>query len=137
AFALHLRHYSDTVIYDERAEAVTLMTLHASKGLEFKIVFIAGVEEGLLPLSPKTSFSEAEEMEHVEEERRLFYVGMTRAEEILYLSRAEKRNLRGGVVRQEPSRFIAEIPAPLITPFQGRKTSGRRKSRAQQLSLFE
>ncbi|HHO46943.1 MAG TPA: DNA helicase II [Desulfobacteraceae bacterium] len=137
AFALHLRHYSDTVIYDERAEAVTLMTLHASKGLEFKIVFIAGVEEGLLPLLPKTSFTGAEEMEHVEEERRLFYVGMTRAKEILYLSRAEKRSLRGGVVRQEPSRFIAEIPAPLITPLQGRKTSGTRKSRAQQLSLFE
>jgi DNA helicase II / ATP-dependent DNA helicase PcrA len=136
AFALHLKRYSDTVVYDDRAEAVTLMTLHASKGLEFRIVFIAGLEEGLLPLSMRAVLSPVEEGNHIEEERRLVYVGMTRAEEILYLSRVKKRRIQGRVIMQEPSRFFNEIPAKLISPLDGRAVAGKKKSRAKQLSLF-
>jgi DNA helicase II / ATP-dependent DNA helicase PcrA len=135
-FALHLKRCSDTVVYDDRAEAVTLMTLHASKGLEFKVVFIAGLEEGLLPLSTRSVLSPAGEENHFEEERRLLYVGMTRAEEILYLCRVRKRSVQGRVIVQEPSRFFAEIPAELISPLDGRAAAGRKKSRVKQLSLF-
>lgn len=135
-FAHHLQRYSDTVVYDDRAEAVTLMTLHASKGLQFRIVFIAGLEEGLLPLAPPAGLTPGAERDHIEEERRLLYVGMTRAGEVLYLSRVTKRGGRGGVTGQIPSRFFGEIPAGLISPPDERTGSGRRKSRVKQLSLF-
>jgi len=93
--------------YDEKADAVTLITLHAAKGLEFPVVFIAGMEEGLLP--HMRSYDEPAQME---EERRLCYVGMTRAEERLYLVRAFRRTFGG---HNPPSRFLADIPAELVT----------------------
>lgn len=95
--------------YREEKNAATLITLHAAKGLEFKAVFIAGVEEGLCPHSRST-----DDPKQMEEERRLFYVGMTRAQERLYLVYAFRRNLYGGSQPGLPSRFLADIPRALI-----------------------
>ncbi len=131
-FAGHLERYSDSVVYDPRAEAITLMTLHAAKGLEFDHVFITGVEEDLLPLAPRTRLAPDELARHVEEERRLFYVGMTRARETLHLSHAARRPGRSAC---SPSRFLAAIPASLVTrPMKTR--SRRKKKQYRQLSLF-
>lgn len=90
---------------NEGEDSVQLMTLHSAKGLEFKQVFIAGMEEGLFPHSRSS-----EESGQLEEERRLAYVGMTRAMEKLTLTHAEKRRLYGEESYARPSRFIAEIP---------------------------
>jgi DNA helicase-2/ATP-dependent DNA helicase PcrA len=90
---------------DGSGNYVNLMTLHSSKGLEFDYVFMVGMEEGLLPHS--RSFLEEDEME---EERRLCYVGITRAKQKLFLTFAEKRQTRGGYSSQIPSRFLGEIP---------------------------
>jgi DNA helicase II / ATP-dependent DNA helicase PcrA len=89
----------------ESQKGVTLMTLHAAKGLEFKIVFLAGMEEGILPHSQS-----AEQSDEVEEERRLCYVGMTRAREQLYCLHSLERRLHGKFREQSPSPFLAEIP---------------------------
>ena len=109
-FLDHAALVSDQDAYDEAAP-VTLMTLHTAKGLEFPVVFIMGLEEGLFPHS--RSIDEGRELE---EERRLFYVGMTRAEQKLYLSSARFRRYFGNLDQQvsEPSRFLSEIPADLI-----------------------
>lgn len=88
---------------------VTLMTLHAAKGLEFPIVFIVGMEEGLFPHSRALW-----EKEQMEEERRLCYVGITRAKEVLYLTYASKRMIYGETSSNAPSRFIADIPEHLL-----------------------
>lgn len=88
---------------------VTLMTLHSAKGLEFPIVFLAGLEEGIFP-HQRTFTSNSE----LEEERRLMYVGVTRAEEILYLSSAKRRQMWGEYKYYNPSRFLQEIPADLL-----------------------
>ncbi len=90
---------------DGSGNYVNLMTLHSSKGLEFEYVFIVGMEEGLLPHS--RSFMEEEDME---EERRLCYVGITRAKQKLFLTFAERRQTREGYTSQIPSRFLGEIP---------------------------
>ncbi|MFQ6043454.1 MAG: ATP-dependent helicase, partial [Candidatus Poribacteria bacterium] len=95
--------------FDETVDQVALMTLHSAKGLEFPIVFIAGVEEGLLPYY--RAFEDDEEME---EERRLCYVGMTRAKKQVYLTRAAQRELFNIDMNNPPSRFIDEIPSHLI-----------------------
>lgn len=97
---------SDIDTYEQTPDTVTLMTLHAAKGLEFPVVFIVGLEEGLLPHS-RSLMSEME----IEEERRLLYVGMTRAKEKLFLSRSWNRSAYGG---GRPSRFIGEIPEELL-----------------------
>ena len=89
--------------------AVQLMTMHAAKGLEFPVVFLTGMEEGLFPHS-RSMQSEDE----LEEERRLCYVGITRAMTELNLSYAEVRRLRGQEHRNRPSRFLSEIPAQLL-----------------------
>jgi ATP-dependent DNA helicase UvrD/PcrA len=89
----------------ESQKGVTLMTLHAAKGLEFKVVFLAGMEEGILPHSQST-----EQNEDIEEERRLCYVGMTRAREQLYCLYSLERRLHGKFREQNPSPFLAEIP---------------------------
>lgn len=89
--------------FDFNVEKVSLMTLHASKGLEFPAVFVTGCEEGLLPLNIAGMSS------NVEEERRLFYVGMTRAKESLYLSSAQRRFLFGETRHHTPSQFLADI----------------------------
>jgi DNA helicase-2/ATP-dependent DNA helicase PcrA len=94
---------------DEIANNVTLMTLHASKGLEFPTVFIAGCDEGIFP-SARCSNTLSE----LEEERRLMYVGVTRAETKLYLTTANRRQMWGEYKYYTPSRFIEEIPANLI-----------------------
>jgi superfamily I DNA/RNA helicase len=136
AFAEHLRRHENSVIYDERAEAVLLATLHAAKGLEFKAVFLTGCEERLLPLAPRAALDQAAEQEHLAEERRLFFVGLTRAAETLYLCSAGER--RGFAVpeRQTPSRFLAEIPAELLnSPLLSKKKS-KKKSVGKQLTLF-
>jgi len=91
-----------------REDSVVLMTLHSAKGLEFKVVFIVGAEEGYLP----HEMSEAEG--NLEEERRLFYVGMTRARKRLFISYACSRSRYGEEIPREPSRFIEEIPPRLL-----------------------
>ena len=94
---------------DESDDAVQLMTLHSAKGLEFQLVFMAGMEEGLFP--HKMSM---DNLAGLEEERRLCYVGITRAKNKLYLSHAESRRLHGDVALCRPSRFIKEVPQELI-----------------------
>ena len=96
---------------DEQAGAVTLLTLHTAKGLEFPVVFIVGLEEGLLPHSRSIETQDAEEMA---EERRLCYVGITRAKKRLYLVHAFRRSMWGGSEVQTPSRFLEEIPEHLL-----------------------
>lgn len=94
---------------EEDGEAVTLMTLHSAKGLEFDNVFISGMEEGLFPHS--LSFSSPSELE---EERRLCYVGITRARKRLFLSFAENRKTYNGITDRIPSRFVSELPMELV-----------------------
>jgi len=94
---------------DDESGTVSLMTLHTAKGLEFPIVFLAGLEEGLLP--HRMSFTMPGGMA---EERRLFYVGITRAKEKLYLSLAMTRSLYGESDATTPSRYLQEVPAQLI-----------------------
>ncbi len=93
---------------DLEKDAVTLLTMHSAKGLEFSVVFITGCEDGLIPHS--RSFSEPDEMA---EERRLFYVGVTRAKDQLYLTHTFKRSLYGESSLSEPSRFLSDIPGDL------------------------
>ena len=93
----------------DKNNQVTLMTLHAAKGLEFPIVFIVGLEEGIFPHS-RSLFDTAQ----LEEERRLAYVGITRAKEILYLTYANKRLFFGQNTSNPPSRFIIDIPESLL-----------------------
>jgi len=94
----------------ESGDEVTVMTLHSAKGLEFPVVFMAGMEEGLLPHVPAGSLaSEA----NLDEERRLCYVGMTRAKERLYLCRSRTRRRRGVPTASAPSRFLADVPIEL------------------------
>ncbi|WP_159722902.1 DNA helicase PcrA [Enterococcus sp. CSURQ0835] len=102
---------SDLDDYQETSAQVTLMTLHAAKGLEFPVVFLVGMEENLFPLS-RALMEEAE----LEEERRLAYVGITRAEEELYLTNAFSRTLYGKTQYNQPSRFIEEIDDELLAP---------------------
>ena len=100
---------ADTDSYDETSQ-VTLMTLHAAKGLEFPVVFLVGMEEGIFPLS-----RQAEDEDELEEERRLAYVGITRAEEVLYMTNASCRMLFGRSSYNQPSRFLREIDDDLLT----------------------
>ena len=100
---------SDIDSYDEAQETVTLMTLHSAKGLEFPNVFLMGMEEGVFP--GLRAFSDEAE---IEEERRLCYVGITRAKERLFLTRAQSRTLFGSTKYNLPSRFLEEIPAELL-----------------------
>ncbi len=100
---------TDTDNIDQNKTAVHLMTMHSAKGLEFKVVFIAGLEEGLLPHS--RSLLSAEEME---EERRLMYVGITRAKEKVYLLFTGERNIFGSTQANAPSRFLNDIPGHLL-----------------------
>ena len=94
---------------DPSADAVTMMTMHNAKGLEFPLVFVTGLEDGLFPLARA-----AEDPSQLEEERRLFYVGVTRAERTLYLTHAEQRRRNGEFMASVPSRFLREIPVAMI-----------------------
>jgi DNA helicase-2/ATP-dependent DNA helicase PcrA len=100
---------ADQDSYEGDADAVTLITLHAAKGLEFPVVFIAGLEEGLFPHSRAL-----DDEQQLEEERRLAYVGITRAKRRLYLSHAWRRATWGMGQASVPSRFLLEIPAELM-----------------------
>jgi len=99
---------SDVDLYEDKGNRVSLMTLHCAKGLEFPFVFIVGIEEGLLP-----HYRRGDEIEDLEEERRLCYVGITRAKERIFLSRAEKRSTFGVGRANLPSRFLEELPIEL------------------------
>ena len=109
------------------AEEVALMTIHASKGLEFDHVFVAGLEEGILPF---TLFGE-NKPEDIAEELRLLYVAMTRARNGLHLSSAASRSFRGRILTQGPSRFLADLEN-LIPELQ----HGIKRDRNRQLDLF-
>ncbi|MCH8988992.1 MAG: UvrD-helicase domain-containing protein [Chloroflexi bacterium] len=110
---------ADVDNYEEADDSITLITLHQAKGLEFPVVFIVGMEEGLLPHSRSM-----EDEEQLEEERRLCYVGMTRAEKRLYLTRAFRRSLMGGNRAGPASRFLRDIPAELIASGGGSTDRG-------------
>ncbi len=118
--------------YDPRADRVALMTLHAAKGLEFPVVFIVGCEEGLLP------YVRAGQDTDISEERRLFYVGMTRAQEKLLLTSAQRRLLYGQMLERPVSRFVADIESSLLVL---EKPAPRKAIREEpddlQLSLFD
>jgi DNA helicase-2/ATP-dependent DNA helicase PcrA len=128
-FARHLRANANSTVYDSRAEAVSLMSLHAAKGLEFPVVFICGLEEGTLPHLP--SGREAD----IEEERRLLYVGLTRAREQLILTSSLTRTSHGQSQAMAPSRFLQELPLSEITLTPGRPQKKKRPA-DKQLSLF-
>ena len=113
--------------YDPRADAVTLLTMHAAKGLEFSVVFIAGVEEGLIP------YALAKNDADIEEERRLFYVGMTRAKDELFLLHARNRFIYGQRRAASPSSFLAAIPKEFV---RQQMVSDRAKRKAKQEGLF-
>lgn len=104
---------ADTDDGDQETAEVTLMTLHAAKGLEFPVVFLIGMEEGVFPLSRAS-----EDQDELEEERRLAYVGITRAEEILFLTNANSRILYGKTNYNRPTRFLNEISTNLLQ-YQG------------------
>ncbi|WP_101912038.1 DNA helicase PcrA [Megasphaera vaginalis (ex Bordigoni et al. 2020)] len=106
---------SDVDDFESNDSKVTLMTLHAAKGLEFPVVFLAGLDEGLFPHS-RTLLDTAQ----IEEERRLAYVGITRAERQLYVTNAATRTMYGRVAAYLPSRFLGEIPDGLIEEFHRR-----------------
>ncbi|MGB0466048.1 MAG: DNA helicase II [Pontibacterium sp.] len=116
---------------DEHQDSVQLMTLHSAKGLEFPLVFLAGMEEGLFP--HKMSI---EEPGRLEEERRLCYVGITRAMQKLYLTYAESRRLHGQETYNRPSRFIHEIPEGLVEEVRLNASVKRPMSANQGSSLF-
>jgi DNA helicase-2/ATP-dependent DNA helicase PcrA len=97
--------FSEADAYDESADRVALMTAHVAKGLEFPSVFLVGLEEGLFP-----HFASQSDVSAIEEERRLCYVGMTRAMDRLYLTHAAMRRLHGSLRYNPPSRFLSEIP---------------------------
>lgn len=105
---------------DDFEDCVQLMTLHSAKGLEFKLVFLVGMEEGLFP-----SQQSVDDVARLEEERRLCYVGMTRAMQQLYLTYAESRRLYGRESYPRPSRFLREIPAEFIQEVRLRATISR------------
>ncbi|MGE5586210.1 MAG: DNA helicase PcrA [Bacillota bacterium] len=117
AFLEEVALATDVDLLDERQEGVTLMTLHAAKGLEFPVVFLAGMEEGLFPHSRTL-----DDEKQLEEERRLCYVGITRAREALYFTRAQQRLLYGEVVANEPSRFLGDVPEELCRNVTRRTT---------------
>jgi len=120
----------ETDLYDPRADRVALLTLHAAKGLEFPTVFIVGCEEGILP------YQRRDEPADIEEERRLFYVGMTRAQQKLILTHARSRFLFGRKQQNEPSRFLKDIEETLkeLKEMAARKV--KKKDEAVQLTLF-
>ena len=131
-FLDHAALVSDADAYDERAQ-ITLMTLHAAKGLEFSLVFLCGLEEGLFPHS--RTFLQPDD---IEEERRLCYVGMTRAMDTLILTRAVYRRRYGTDLPEAsvPSRFLEEVPAALVEELGGSRRK-RESSRARVPALHD
>lgn len=120
---------SDIDAYDEDLDAVVMMTIHSAKGLEFPVVFLAGIEEGLFP-----GMRSAGDEESIEEERRLCYVAITRAKERLYLTKTTSRTIFGKTAPSIPSRFFDEVPAE-YTEETGSFRSGLAKS-ASKMGIF-
>jgi len=132
AFVRSLVLSRDTDLLERKSERVTLATLHAAKGLEFPVVFIAGCEDLLLPCRVGAQDTDPEE------ERRLFYVGMTRSGRLLYLTRARSRFLHGERRTSPPSPFLGDIPQQRVTRIQRvRKEGGKRPAADPQMSLFK
>src|SRR5258708_25923812 len=131
-FLDHAALVSDADAYDQGAQ-ITLMTLHAAKGLEFSLVFLCGLEEGLFPHS--RTFLQPDD---IEEERRLCYVGMTRAMDTLVLTRAVYRRRYGTELPEAsvPSRFLEEVPAKLVEELNG-LSRGREDARTGRARLHE
>jgi uncharacterized protein (TIGR00375 family) len=129
-FAAYLQKNEAATVYDDQAEAVALMTVHGAKGLEFPVVFITGMEEGIFPCElPGMETTE------INEERRLFYVGMTRARNCLILSSAATRPIYGSYESRPLSRFVKEIPASLSEHIK-HDMSKRKKTGTRQMKLF-
>jgi superfamily I DNA/RNA helicase len=121
---------TDTDTYNHQAERVALMTIHAAKGLEFPVVFVTGCENGLLPFHPLDG-----DVSDIEEERRLFYVAMTRAKERLYITYAKKRKRFGKIEKRTLSPFVQQIEKNLLT--HDVAIPGKRiKTGLEQLKLF-
>jgi DNA helicase-2/ATP-dependent DNA helicase PcrA len=114
SFLQEISLITDTDKYDEDKPAVTLMTVHASKGLEFPAVFIVGLEENLFPMGPRDG-----EEANIEEERRLFYVAITRAEKHLFFSYSKMRYRFGEEQRQARSRFLDEVDPGIVRTESG------------------
>ncbi|WP_437947991.1 UvrD-helicase domain-containing protein [Sorangium sp. So ce296] len=132
-FLIELAVSTEIDAWDPRADRISLLTLHAAKGLEFRVVFLVGCEDGLLPLR----FPGREETD-VAEERRLFYVGMTRARERLFLTRAMQRARHGKVVETEISPFVREVEERLLLR-AGPSPEAQKRPRAaadRQMKLF-
>ncbi len=125
AFLSHAALEAGDAQAEKNTDCVQLMTLHSAKGLEFPLVFLAGMEEGLFPHGRSV-----EEPGRLEEERRLCYVGITRAKKQLYITHAEMRRLHGSEMFQAPSRFIGEIPEELIEEVRATTTRVSRTSYA-------
>ncbi len=130
AFLSELAVGVDVDLHDPRAERVSLLTLHAAKGLEFRVVFLVGCEDGLLP--HRFGSDEADEAD-VAEERRLFFVGLTRARERLFLTHARRRHWRGEVRNRSPSPFLGAIRAALL---DRQHEAAPATPRGRQLELF-
>ncbi len=125
---------TDTDLYDPKVEKVALLTLHAAKGLEFPVVFITGCETDLMPFRPPEG-----EVQDVGEERRLFYVAMTRARDVLYLTYAKKRRVYGKLGQREPSPFLTDIENKLkqyVCERSVKRPSKDARKRQMQLKLF-
>jgi DNA helicase-2/ATP-dependent DNA helicase PcrA len=118
---------SDIDNYSSTTNAITLMTLHAAKGLEFPVVFMPGMEEGIFPHSRS-----AQDVAQLEEERRLCYVGMTRAKQQLYLLHATSRLLYGQIQHNPPSRFLLDIPVELQASVDPTLASGTVETQLRQ-----
>ena len=111
--------FTDIDRYDQQADAVTMMTMHSAKGLEFPTVFLCGVEEGLFP-----SYRSMDSEEELEEERRICYVAMTRAKRKLHISCVQRRMLYGQTTFAKPSRFIEEIPEERLEKSRPKRPAG-------------
>ncbi len=136
-FARYLERFSDSVVYDQKASAVTLSTLHAAKGLEFSVVFLCGCEEGLVPLAPRSRLNPAALQSHQEEELRLFYVGITRAISTLYCCWCRERPaFSGESLAGQPSSFLTSFNHTFVTHAPGMCLNKKRSLVGRQLSLF-
>ncbi|WP_462270647.1 3'-5' exonuclease, partial [Desulfobacter sp.] len=126
-----LRLDQDPDFLDKRVEKVSLMTMHAAKGLEFPVVFLTGCENGTIPFA-----RDGKIVEDPDEERRLFYVAMTRAKEMLYLTYARKRRIFGREQQRIRSCFVDDIETELARYKKAKKRVKKQKSRDIQLELF-
>ncbi len=126
---------SDVDEIKEEEDSVTLMTLHSAKGLEYNIVFMAGMEDGIFPHNRSTGYNSSNS--ELEEERRLMYVGITRAKEKLFLTHAKQRKVWGNYQTNPRSRFIDEIPFSLIEEEAGQNSSSSKSSFSSTISRIK